>query len=286
MTSGKTIERDLELKYKDQIERLRNLVKEGEENQKTMKQIISEIAGDLEKEEKVPLNQISTITTKILKDIVSRRYINECLDDKYKNTTRSENARKQNKNKPGHMTDGQGSEELVPLNHEIGEKETISIVGNDQITFESTENDVKVKPKDISMVSTNIVNSSSLEFLDEYGKNSDKNDSTKESIISDQMDEINQLREALRKSIQFNTAASSTKSSEKKNTFEVHVIEGEFSMKFHKMQKYLADLLSKIGSSGDVWLKFKYDIDEKEVIYADFGRLNKDDDNEHGIEHA
>lgn len=155
MTSGKTIEKDLENKYKDRIERLRNLVKAAEENQKTMKQIICEIAEDLEKGENVPLNQISTLTTRILKDVaVSRRYITECLEDKYKNTTRSENARQQKKIKSSNMETESDLAELVPRNPK---EEDGSEAGNipdasDRVSYEEKQRKDTLPPKDISVL--------------------------------------------------------------------------------------------------------------------------------------
>ena len=280
MTSEKTVDKNHELILKELVDEAKRLKSELKKNNNSMKLVIIKIAENLEIEEKVPLYEISSLTAKILIGIVTERYVTKCLDNKYKNIIRSNNAKQQNKIKSINITSQPVLAEPVPLNPETEEKKTISISKDDQITFESAGDKLRPNPKEISMIDIDLVKSSPLQTVDESGKklnDLNKNNLIKNPINSAQQEEIRQLREALRKSIH----SKSTNKIEKDSENDVHIVEGEFSMIFDRMQKYLADIFPKIGSHGDVWQKFSYDLEKKAVIHSDFGRLgeeNKDDE--------
>jgi hypothetical protein len=83
---------DISSIFEAAIDKLDNIDSEAK---KQKKQIISELAKKLE--EKIPVNTISIEIVNRLRGRSSPRFIRQCLDEKYKQKSRVENARKQKK---------------------------------------------------------------------------------------------------------------------------------------------------------------------------------------------
>lgn len=118
---------DAEKEITPLFDRARERLKKIDANAKQQKkQVIDELAKSLEG--KIPMDTIALEIKHQLKGEVSERYIDECLDDKYKQSHRVQNAKKQKKSK--------GLEELglaapTPLEYETDNEEEILIINSD-----------------------------------------------------------------------------------------------------------------------------------------------------------
>ena len=71
------------------------MLKRNIQTQKEKKQIVKDLANNLEG--KIPTDTISIEIVNQLRDKVSERFIHNCLDEKYKQKSQVENARRQKK---------------------------------------------------------------------------------------------------------------------------------------------------------------------------------------------
>ncbi|HEY6163840.1 MAG TPA: hypothetical protein VIW25_02930 [Nitrososphaeraceae archaeon] len=115
------------------------------EAKKQKKQIIIELAKKLE--EKIPVNTISIEIVNRLHGRSSERFIRQCLDEKYKQKSRVENARKQKKKEEGKKEQqeqicNENLAALPPLNQEAkeiavdvhGREETVIVSPGEPVT--------------------------------------------------------------------------------------------------------------------------------------------------------
>jgi hypothetical protein len=118
-----------------------NLDKVDEQAKKEKKQIVKDLAEDLEG--KIQIDTICIEISNQLHDKVSKRTIRECLDEKYKQHHRVENARKQKERHQGEESNGNLAA-LMPLNQQRqyakSSEEIIILHGGQE---GSTEEDLK-----------------------------------------------------------------------------------------------------------------------------------------------
>lgn len=110
-------EAEVSLLFEDAKAKLEKIDVQAE---KEKKQIIIQLAKDLE--EKIPTDTISIEIVNQLHDRVSERFIHNCLEEKYKQKYRVENARKQKKKDTVHI---ENLAVVAPLNQEAKTKEVI-----------------------------------------------------------------------------------------------------------------------------------------------------------------
>lgn len=187
------------------------------------KQIVVKLARNLKS-----WIQIDTICIEIvthLRGQVSERFIRHCLDERYKQKVRIENARKQKRqNSLNHNKDGKLAE-LVPLNHENGNSKVTLIETSGQALIQEDGN---TKNKSSSPVSGDSsycdtkwtsVDSSGQQVQKEQPQHKNRPIIINECPSCIELDSENsQLREALEKSNPFVTAIDLKKFNEDKQS--------------------------------------------------------------------
>lgn len=272
MTSNE--EADVSLLFEDAKAKLEKIDVQAE---KEKKQIIIRLARDLEG--KIPTDSISIEIVNQLRDRVSERFIHKCLDEKYKQNHRVENARKQKKQEcnENHLA------ALVPLNQE--DKSNKIMVGIDGRPIE--EENLQTYPNvDSSTIDSTFAKASSRkqDLTGQVNYGIKECPSCKE-LYSENLE----LKEALEKATQPTTAdnmvstSSSLSSSPYADSIDCNnnhavvndILEFEFPLIFEDIHKYMAPLYCKIGDYGEVWFSGRIDTKTGRVISANLGRLGE-----------
>src|SRR6476646_9552747 len=116
MTSAqpRSIKQDEEISYL--FENARSKLDKIHAQAEKEKKIVKEVAKDLEG--KIPIDTICIEIVNQLRGRVSERFIRECLEEKYKQEHRVDNARKQKKRRQEEQEKNENLAALTPLNNE------------------------------------------------------------------------------------------------------------------------------------------------------------------------
>ncbi len=139
-------EKDIVLLIENAIERL-NIVKEN--TQKENKQIVSDLAKDLEGI--MPMETVCTEIINRLQGHLKPRTVRKYLDEKYKVKSRVDNAKKQKKNKHSNLA------ALGPLNN--NGSGTVVVNDRNKISFPDEENKTSNQPSGIPFVNSKVIRS-------------------------------------------------------------------------------------------------------------------------------
>jgi hypothetical protein len=247
------------------------------------KQVIKDLAKSLEG--KIPIDSICIEITNQLKGKVSESFVRQCLDDKYKQSYRARNGKKQN-NKQTSDKRTENVEKLASvttLNEEDHNDKIIMVEANGQALVQRKGNDNPhdesfLNLKDPSPTDENKIQLSSKMSCHDEPKQQLKlkpfdSDLKECSGCQELYAKVIELSDALKKATQFVIAGQTVYPDQTHETSDI--VQFEYSMVFDKMQKYLAPLYPKIGPHGDVWLKGQIDKKTGKVISLDFGRINQ-----------
>lgn len=263
--------------FNDAITKLENIQNNSKQQKK---QVIKDLAKSLE--EKIPTDTICIEITNQLRGQASDSFVRQCLDEKYKQSHRAKNAKKQNKNQTPHE-----------LNKEFGKLASVTTLNQE----DQNDNMIMVEAYGQSRLQENEdkcdnTNKQSLERRENFVQDDISRISTNPSTLTEPKPilekradlegcpdcleyrlKVIELSDALEKSTQFVIAdktASLVKSMENSD-----IIQFECRMKFDKMQKFLAQLFPKIHSYRDVWFWGRLSKNTSRVISFDFGRTNQ-----------
>jgi len=245
------------------------------------KQVVRDLAKSLEG--KIATDTICIEITNQLRGKVSDSFVRQCLDDKYKQSHRAENAKKQNKKQPI-VEDKDDIEELATLTslNQEPKKDRIILVestgqalihgdGECNADYERPHLEIQDIPREEDGVPPSQKLLSPKEHEPKLERKNDNRDIKECPGCQELYAKVIELTDALKKATQFVTVDKTTYLHEPCET--VDVLQFEYRMVFDKLQRYLAALFPKIGSHGDVWLNGQIDKMTGKVISSDVGRL-------------
>ncbi len=245
------------------------------------KQIVIDLAKDLDG--KIPTDTISAEIVTQLHDQVSERFIHECLDEKYKQKSRVDNARKQKK-EPKEPQVISKLAALPPLNQEVEEddKKVIMLDTDGGITIQEDENDEPPTTTCSSIMDKTFTTESYQQPSQEQEIKKDIDSQEKECISSKDLSfENGQLKKVIEKSnqlIQSENMVSSTTLIKNNRDIIDNILSCEFFMLFKKIREYMTPQHSRIGDAGKIWFNVKIDRETGNVISSNFGRIDKQQD--------
>jgi hypothetical protein len=286
---------------KDKIDKV-----EGQATEKK-KQVITNLAKELEG--KIP--QTDTICIEIVNQLrgkISERFIRECLDEKYKQKIRAENAKKQKQqekeykisDKLAAVTPLNQAEKEQEVKEEGQENKEVIIVDTDGKTFAEKKEIESFIDKD--NLNTKDENFDKLHYglqqLDQQklqhhhqqqGKEKSPMQELKKEITNNNELECPscqqlyieklELNEALQKATVFNTAEKITPSLSALNDNYIDktndIIPFEFRRPFRELRISLAEIFKKTGDCGKVWINGKINIKTREIISFNFGLFSQ-----------
>jgi hypothetical protein len=252
--------------FESAIGKLDNMEKQANDQKK---QIVVNLAKVLE--DKIPIDTICMKIVDHLHGRVSPRFIRECLDDKYKQKVRVENARKQKLQEDVKLA------AVPPLNEEEN-KEIMMVNVDGRTRILHNEEDVE-PPTDTSDSTGNTINP----ILDQSEQEQKLNKQDVPEFIEgsefgdlllenpDQIEDVENLSHLVDSGKIVSTAY------ENKHNINTtsEVLNFEFSVYYRDLQKYMASLFQKSGDNGNVWLNGKIDRKTGVVISLNFGRMNQ-----------
>lgn len=209
-----------------------------------------------------------------LRGQVTDRFVRECLDEKYKQKTREENARKQ-QSKKGKEIDKLA--EVTPLNQqevEEKEKEEVVIVDvNGRTSIQ--EDDDEEKEDELSTTTDSKTDKNFAPASYQQGGQQSKNQAN--HGLEETSDENHELKEDQKSSPIITTDKMVTDVPATTYDNEVNtdndILSCEFSMSFKKIRNYITPLLSKMENNRNVWFNIRVDKKNGHVISSDFGRM-------------
>jgi hypothetical protein len=238
-------------------------------------------------EGKIPTDTISIEIINQLRGQVSERFIRECLDEKYKQKVRVENARKQ-KYQIRQEEEDKASGKLAavtPLNQdEEDENKKVIILDTDgRISFQDDEEqEERRQPSTTTTDSFTItgkpfVATSYQQQQQEQEIKEQTNNGLEERSCIGLCDE-NQV-ESPEKSSQLITTAEDDmlveEISASTNENDIDILPFEFSMIYRELRNHLAPLHTKIGDHGKVWFSGKINKNTGVVVSSNLGRINQ-----------
>lgn len=243
----------------------RKVLEELESNVKhEKKQIVIDLAKYLE-----GWIQIDTICIEIVTQLrgqVSERFVRQCLDKKYKQKIRVENARKQERK--NQLNDKEDFElaALTPQSHKINRSKVTTVFETEnQMLLQKNGNSNNNSHSDMNTVIASgnterlSINSSNPEPTKEYFKN--KKCKRCEELLSDKF----QLQEALEKTNLFIHANDMKKSNENK------IIEFEIGIPRGELIEHI-ESISNCDSNDSIWITGSLDVN---TGMASFNKCNK-----------
>jgi hypothetical protein len=274
--------KDIEISslFEDAREKLDKI---GVQATESKKQIVIDLAKTLE--EKIPIDTIAMKIVKQLRKRVSRRFIHQCLDEKYKQKGRVKNAKTQKNHSKKNKVIGKLAA-VTPPNPAVedGEreekKEDIIIDTNGRISIK--EKDKSLTTIDLSAITDKTI--VPVPYQQEHSLKEKTNPGLEEcSSCNDLRDENRELKEALEKSSQFATAdkilpvsATATYDIDKGND----ILPFEFSTHYKELQNHMVLQFRNSGNRGKVWFNGKINIKTREVISTNIGRIEEQQQDE------
>ncbi|MER5175699.1 MAG: hypothetical protein ABJB76_05190, partial [Candidatus Nitrosocosmicus sp.] len=253
--------------FEDARNKLRMVVANSDQQKK---KIVAELAKNLEG--KIRTDTISMEIVNQLRGQVSERFIHECLDEKYKQKVRVENARKQQKQRQEERKVIDKLAAVTPLNQEEeeAEKKEVVMLVDGSTPIQRDENE---SPSPTTNTSSNIKDrtfdeipyQSQQEQEQEYQleKQNDHHDVKEASSCKEIDDEDHETKEIPEKSSQSITVDKLVESSASTYDNDVdtssNILHFEFPMLFRNIRNYMYPLYSKIGDYGKVWFNGKID---------------------------
>jgi hypothetical protein len=239
-------------------------------------------------EGKIPTDTISIEIINQLRGQVSERFIRECLDEKYKQKVRVENARKQ-KYQTRQEEEDKASGKLAavtPLNQDEEEedKKVIIIDTDGRISLQDEEEqEERRQPSTTTTDSFTItgkpfVATSYQQQQQEQEIKEQTNNGLEESSSCIGLCDENQV-DSPEKSSQLITTAEDDmlveEISASTNENDIDILPFEFSMIYRELRNHLAPIYTKIGDGGKVWFSGKINKNTGVVVSSNLGRINQ-----------
>lgn len=240
------------------------------------RQIVVDLAKSLEG--KIPTDTICMNMVDQLHGRVSERFIRECLEEKYKQKIRVDNARKQ-KRQPESIVDNNLA--VIPPLNAVVETDEITILelddpmppsNNDDEDKKSTTSVIDASTADISIVE------SSYQLQEQeklkYQNNSKINEC---SSCKDLYYKNLELEEALEKSNQMITAdkLASVDTYGIVEDTDNQILRFEFPIKFDDVRRNMAILIPNTGINGNIWFCGEINKNTGKVVSSRIGRLSQ-----------
>jgi hypothetical protein len=269
--------------FQDAVVKLDKVDTQAKESKK---QIIIDLAKNLEG--KIPTDTISIEIINQLRGQVSERFIRECLDEKYKQKVRVENARKQKYQIRQEEEDKAGGKlaAVTPLNQEVEEDENKKVIIIDTDGRISLQDDEEQEEgRQASTTTTDSFTITGKPFVatsyqqqqQEQEIKEQTNNGLEERSCIGLCDE-NQV-ESPEKSSQLITTAEDDmlveEISASTNENDIDILPFEFSMIYRELRNHLAPLHTKIGDHGKVWFSGKINKNTGVVVSSNLGRINQ-----------
>jgi hypothetical protein len=268
--------------FQDAVVKLDKVDAQAKESKK---QIIIDLAKSLEG--KIPTDTICIEIINQLRGQVSERFIRECLDEKYKQKVRVENARKQ-KYQIRQEEEDKASGKLAavtPLNQDEEEenKKVIIIDTDGRISLQDDEE--QEEGRQLSTTTTDSFTITGKPFVatsyqqqqQEQEIKEQTNNGLEERSCIGLCDE-NQV-ESPEKSSQLITTAEDDmlveEISASTNENDIDILPFEFSMIYRELRNHLTPLYTKIGDHGKVWFSGKINKNTGVVVSSNLGRINQ-----------
>jgi hypothetical protein len=248
------------------------------------KQIVRNLAKSLEG--KIPIDSICIEITNQLRGRISESFVRQCLDDKYKQNHRAENAKKQNRKQIPYKNkeDIEKLATLTSLNQEDHNDKIIMVEANGQALVKRKGNEIPDDESFLNLKDPFTTDETKTRLSSDMSHHEEQKQQLKLKPIDSGLEECSgcqelnakviELSDALKKATQFVIADKTVYPDQSHKSREI--VHFEYSMIFDKMQKYLAPLYPKIGPHGDVWLKGQIDKKSDKVISLDFGRIDQE----------
>ena len=250
------------------FEDARDKLEKIDENAKQqMKQVIVDLAKSLEG--KVPTDSICMKIVAKLWGQVSDRFIRKCLEYKYKQKVRVDNARKQQQQKrqPQRQEPDDSLAEPVPLDPEDAEaKKKVIMVegGGNQTLIQDDDDQISIyKEPDPTKDENYVAASSIIQTQEQQQQPPQTPDESLESETNPSSDEFHfeivEPKHTYEDSSQIvaknNTvpSASSSNYNSESGTYDDHMIQLEFSLLYGDIRRYMAPLYQQIGDNGKIW---------------------------------
>ncbi len=251
---------------------------------KQKKQIVVDLAKSLEG--KIPMDSICMEIINQLRGQVSASFIRQCLDEKYKQKTRVDNARKQQQKQKVQQDEKLAT--VTSLNQEDAEdKKEVIVVdvdgrmsvqeedeSNDEQPFSTSKEPFTTKDGEYVVEAT----TTSSQEVEQPPKKQQALPDTQAKILSPKDQDSNSVEpeDISHNSSQIvaSNSASSVISSKYINDSDAedHIIQFEFSLLYGEIRRHMAPLYQKIGDNGKIWFSGKIDKRTREVIYLKLGR--------------
>lgn len=233
------------------------------------RQIIRELAKSLEG--KIQLDTICIEITNRLGGRVSKSFIRENLEEKYKQPVRVENAKKQ---KPKPQKD-LSLAPVVALNQEKEleeEAEQETVEKDDTIVDASDKISIEDKDKLPTTIDFSAISPVSHQQGGQQSKNQANCDVEEMGDVEEKSNENRELKESPEKSSPLITTDKRVSVvSENKND----ILQFEFSMPSENIRKHMALRRQEIDDDGRVWFNGKIDKKTREVISPSIGRIEQ-----------
>jgi hypothetical protein len=277
-SNDETNEAEISLLFEDAKAKLDKI---DAQTQKEKKQIVKDLANNLEG--KIPTDTISIEIVNQLRGKVSERFIHNCLDEKYKQKSQVENARKQKKNQEG--IDVENLAVIAPPNQEAEKKAiTIEVDGREETAVSSPSfgpviSGTCTREEDDSIVSSC---QSSQTIVKTDNRECDRCKIRGQKI--DELEEKVQHYEKIIEDLPIKTADQIISAETYSRETDQHVsnriflsrnevvIDCECSISWPIMQRYVQHIY-KSGKPLEVWFNFRFNKQTATVIAAYPGRI-------------
>ncbi len=254
------------LLFEDARNKLHKVVANSDQQKK---KIVEELAKNLEG--KIPTDTISMEIVNQLRGQVSEGFVRECLDEKYKQKRRVQNARKQKRQLESKVNDKLA--QVTTLNQDDEEEEKKELIMVDVAGRTSAQKD-----EDEQATTTT-----------DFDTTTDRTFVQPSYQLQPQQEQEQELKKAIENSSQLVTANKMVSTgSENKNDVYItkEILKFEFSMFYKDVQKYMAVLFRKQGGNGKVWFSGKIDKKTGVVISSTLGKINQHQQQDVSIDFA
>jgi hypothetical protein len=244
------------------------------------KQVIKDLAKSLE--EKIQTDIICIEITNQLRGQVSDSFIRQSLDEKYKQKSRVENARKQEKQQTSTVNSDLAA--VTTLNPTTKDKKILidtygrAIFEEDQNNKDEDEDDNGFTSIESSTISENVFPEiRSQKHQGGLAKEDEHRDLVKCSSCMELKLENEELKEALTKSSPLVTADKTRSSLTDQNELDVkydQLLPFAFYMLYDDLRKQMQSIFPNVCSYSKIWFNGKIDRSTGEVVSSSFNGLN------------
>ena len=303
---GESVNQEILSLCNEAIEQIRKV---DANSKRQKKQIIIELAKNLEG--KIPSNTISIEIVNQLRGLVSESFIHKCLDIKYKDNRRSQNAKQQNKHQSieletklenlldeeeddekmktetAPVVDDDGNNPALPVALDPEPKKEVIVVGSSGQMLIQKDNENNQSDDDANEPNPNLTGNQSSGNGVATREDPLCNGQRPEQQLDDDHDDLDlaecsncrrlmsknfELEAALLKSTKFTTAY---KIDAAKDSDENNILQIQLPLTYRPLQEYMAKLFPTIGSNGKVWLNLEIDKNKGKVLEINFGKIDQ-----------